>query len=112
MSGIREPSDYTLGSWEKCFKQQIHSAMSPISPGTLLEWIDEIRRLRAENDDLRHLVHRAIPGQFDACSNSYVNSWLEKWLRLAQALGVYRGPLVGNCNELRANWLEARDGGS
>ena len=58
MSGISDLSDSTLESWRKCFQQQIHSAMSPISPGTLLVWVAEIRRLRAENKELRASYER------------------------------------------------------
>ncbi|MGI9501318.1 MAG: hypothetical protein ACR2P3_14880 [Geminicoccaceae bacterium] len=79
-----------------------------VSSHWVIELVAEIRRLRAENDDLKHLVHQAIPGQFDVCGNSYVNAWLEKWLRLAQAVGVYKGPLIGVCNDPRASWMESQ----
>jgi len=46
------------------------------------------------------LVVEAIQPMFAACGNSYINAWLEDWLRAAARSGCYVGPFVGNIHEL------------
>jgi hypothetical protein len=57
----------------------------------------------------RVLLMHAVGGIFDGCGNSYANSYTEKWLTHAKALGVYRGRVTGNIIELRQEWEEWLD---
>lgn len=50
--------------------------------------------------DEKTLIVEAIQPMFDACGNSYINAWLEDWLRRAAKAGCYAGPFVGRINEL------------
>ena len=50
--------------------------------------------------DQKNLIVEAIQPMFAACGNSYINAWLEDWLREAAKAGCYVGPFIGGIHEL------------
>lgn len=60
----------------------------------------------AGSEVARILLMHAVGGIFDGCGNSYANSYTEKWLRHAKALGAYHGPVIGRILDLRLEWEE------
>lgn len=53
--------------------------------------------------DQKKLIVEAIQPMFLACGNSYINAWLEDWLREAAKAGCYVGPFVGRISEIDLN---------
>jgi hypothetical protein len=55
----------------------------------------------------KQLIAWAIGPMFDACGNSYINAWLQRWLESAKALGVYEGPTIGTIADIDvSHWCE------
>ena len=50
--------------------------------------------------DEKNLIIEAIQPMFASCGNSYINAWLEQWLRGAASAGCYAGPFVGIIREI------------
>jgi hypothetical protein len=55
------------------------------------------------------LIMHAVDAMFTNCGNSYVDAYLEQWLRLAHAAGSYHGPFVGEIREVEEKWEEWLD---
>ena len=64
----------------------------------------QLKEANEKKNSLRRLVITAVHPMFDACGNSYINAWLEKWLEAAKALDAYDGETIGNILDVKALW--------
>ena len=64
-----------------------------------------------EHHDLlaQKLLMHAVSYVLDGCGNSYINSYVEEWLKNAKKLGAYHGKTTGNVREINNDWNEWLD---
>ena len=65
------------------------------------------------DSEMRNLLITAIRPMFNACGNSYINAWLEDWLRTIAPVTGYPGPFTGNIVEVMPDvneWVDANQG--
>lgn len=66
-----------------------------------------------DQETVKNLFIAAISSMFSACGNSYINAWLEQWLRATAPWTGYTGPFTGCIvDEIQDvhEWIEKHEG--